>query len=115
MAVVVFIYGTFSNTHNTLEVGFKTPRMYNAVRFTDARDAPALKKKKHAPVYHLCLQRNTAWTSSAGVTWYPNMEFATTSSTDSSAASPVLPARGHRPAVECTRFPFLFRDTLLDL
>lgn len=38
---------------------------------------------------------NTAWTISAGVTWFPSTAFVTTSSTDSSAASPA-PARGHR-------------------
>lgn len=58
--------------------------------------------------FHLCLQRNTAWTSSAGATWFPNMEFATTSSMDSSAASPVLSARGHKLAVQCTYFGFFF-------
>lgn len=58
MAVVVFIYGTFSNTHNTLEVGFKTPRMYNAVRFTDARDAPAL-KKRNMLLFITCVCRGT--------------------------------------------------------
>lgn len=65
--------------------------------------------------FHLCLQRNTAWTSSAGVTWFPNMEFATTSSTDSSAASPVLPARGRKLAVQCTCFFFLLLPEILHL
>lgn len=41
---------------------------------------------------------NTAWTISAGVTWFPNTAFVTTSSMDSSAADPV-PARGRRALV----------------
>lgn len=41
------------------------------------------------------LQRNTAWTTSAGATWFPSTASATTSSMDSSAASPA-PARGRR-------------------
>lgn len=41
------------------------------------------------------LQKNFAWISSAGATWFPNMVFVTTSSMDSSAASPA-PARSHR-------------------
>ena len=41
------------------------------------------------------LQRNTAWTTSAGATWFPSTASAATSSMDSSAASPA-PARGRR-------------------
>lgn len=47
------------------------------------------------------LQRRTAWTISAGVTWFPNMASATTSSTGSSAAC-LAPARGHRAPVPCS-------------
>lgn len=41
---------------------------------------------------------NTAWTISAGVTWFPSTAFVTTSSMDNSAASPA-PARGPRALI----------------
>lgn len=46
-------------------------------------------------IFLLSLQMTTAWTISPGVTWFPSMAFATTSSMDSSAASPA-PTRGHK-------------------
>lgn len=49
---------------------------------------------------------NTAWTISAGVTWFPNMASATTSSTDSSAASPA-PAKGRKALMPRSPWPHL--------
>lgn len=48
-----------------------------------------------APSLFLSLQMNSVWTISAGATWSHSTASVTTSSTDSSAASPA-PARGRR-------------------